>query len=104
MEKEYTTEQYISALFSLYPPHHDNCGYASRLSQLGERLQELQRKYNKNEILPESGQGKIIQETMSFVVDCLRLSMFSENQCQDQQVHGVSQERRESTCLVLQQS
>lgn len=104
MEKEYTKEQYISALFSLYPPHHDNCGYASRLAQMGERLQELRIIYNKNKILPESDQGKIIQETMSFVVDCLRLSMFSEKQCQNQQVHGSSQERRESACLVLQQS
>lgn len=104
MEKEYTAEQYASALFSLYPPHHDNCGYASRLSEMGEKLQELQRIYNKNEILPESGQDKIVQETMSLAVDCLRLSMYSENQCQDQQAQGGSQERRESLCPVLQQS
>ena len=104
MEKEYTAEQYASALFSLYLPHHDNCGYASRLSQMGERLQELQKIYNENEILPESGQDKIAQETMSLAVDCLRLSMYSENQCQDQQAQGGSQERRESLCPVLQQS
>lgn len=103
MEKDYTTEQYASALFSLYSPHHDNCGYVSRLSQMGERLQELRKVYNKNEILPESSQEKIVRETMSLAVDCLRLSMYSENQCQNQQTHELSQERRDPPCRVLQQ-
>lgn len=71
---------------------------------MGERLQELQKIYDKNEILPEPGQEKIVQETMSLAVDCLRLSMYSENQRQNQQAHGDSQERRESLCPVLQQS
>lgn len=104
MEKGYTAEQYASALFSLYPPHHDNCGYTSRLSQMGERLQELKRAMDQNERLLESGQEKIVQHTMSLAVDCLRLSMYVENQCQHQKQNQSSYERRESPCLVLQQS
>lgn len=104
MEKRYTTKQYASNLFSLYPPHHDNCGYTSRLSQIGEKLQELKSVMDKNEILPESGQEKIVRDTMSLAVDCLRLSMYEENQCQSKNQNQSSHERRESLCPVLQQS
>lgn len=104
MEKEYTADQYVSALFSLYLPHHDNCGYASRLSQMGEKLQELKSVMDKNEILPESGQEKIVRDAMSLAVDCLRLSMYAENQCQSKSKNQnqSSCERRESLCPALQ--
>lgn len=35
------------------------------MAQIGETLQELKQAVDNNEILPESGQEKIIQKTMS---------------------------------------
>ena len=48
MEKSYTEEQYAKTLFLLYPPHHDNCGYKSRMYDIGERVKDIAIAYRKN--------------------------------------------------------
>ena len=78
IERSYTDEQYEKMMFSLYQPHHDNSGYRSRITEIGYRLQELQSKYQQNKILPESEQLNVIQNTLSLSMDCLRLSMYIE--------------------------
>ena len=78
IERSYTDEQYEKMLFSLYQPHHDNSGYRSRITEIGYRLQELQSKYQQNKILPESEQLNVIQNTLALSMDCLRLSMYIE--------------------------
>lgn len=95
MEKDRTNEEYAKTLFILYMPHHDNCGYKSRIAGIGEQLRELENAYKKNEILPESEQMKIAENTMSLSTDCLRLYMYAE---QNQQ----KQEEGESLCQALQ--
>lgn len=91
MEKGYDTPQYAKAMLRLYPPHHDNCGYKSRVTEIGERLQELKKIFDKNEILSESQQMEVAKDILSLSVDCLRLSMYAENQ----------QEGSEVPCPVL---
>lgn len=91
MEKSYTTRQYERILLGLYAPHHDHTGYKSRIHEIGERLETLQEVFQKNEILPESGQMEHIKNTLSLAVDCLRLSAFIEQ-------HPELTQRREQTC------
>lgn len=95
MEKYYDDDQYTKFLFGLYPPHHDNCGYKSRMKDIEERLQELSKMYRENQILSESEQMKHVGNIMSLSVDCLRLYMYAE-------VNQQKQEEGESICQVLQ--
>lgn len=95
MEKHYEDEQYARTLYGMYPPHHDNCGYKSRMADIGERMQEINRTYRTDRIITESEQIKAIGNIMSLSVDCLRLHMFAEMNIQ-------KQEEGESICQALQ--
>lgn len=97
MSKKYSDEQYAKVLFMLYPPHRDNCGYKSRIAGIGERLQELETAYKKNEILSESDQMKVAENTLSLSTDCLRLYMYAEQST-------LKQKEGEHVCQTLQQS
>lgn len=103
MEKQVSADEMASRLFALYQPHHDNTGIPSRMAQIGETLQELKQAVDNNEILPESGQEKIVRKTMSLAVDFLRLSFVYENLNQRPLEQNQNSERRESPCPVLQQ-
>lgn len=103
MEKQVSADEMASRLFALYQPHHDNTGIPSRMAQIGETLQELKQAVDNNEILPESGQEKIVRKTMSLAVDCLRLSFVYANLSQRPLGQSQNSERRESPCPVLQQ-
>lgn len=74
------------------------------MAQIGETLQELKQAVDNNEILPESGQEKIVRKTMSLAVDCLRLSFVYANLSQRPTGQNQKSERRENPCPVLQQS
>lgn len=104
MEKQVSADEMASRLFALYQPHHDNTGIPSRMAQIGETLQELKQAVDNNEILPESGQEKIVRKTMSLAVDCLRLSFVYANLSQCPPGQSQNSERRENPCPVLQQS
>ena len=104
MEKQVSADEMASRLFALYQPHHDNIGKPSRMAQIGETLQELKQAVDNNEILPESGQEKIVRKTMSLAVDCLRLSFVYANLSQCPPGQSQNSERRENPCPVLQQS
>lgn len=103
MEKQVSADEMASRLFALYQPHHDNTGIPSRMAQIGETLQELKQAVDNNEILPESGQEKIVRKTMSLAVDCLRLSFVYANLSQRPTGQNQNSERRETPCPVLQQ-
>lgn len=96
MEKSYTDEQYVKILFLLYPPHHDNCGYQSRMADIRERVKDIVKACRKNEIVTESEQMENIKNIMSLSVDCLRLHMYAEQS-------QLKQEEGEKVCQVLQQ-
>lgn len=95
MEKHYEDEQYARTLYGMYPPHHDNCGYKSRLADIRERMQEINKTFGSDKIVTESEQIKAIGNIMSLSVDCLRLHMFAEANMQ-------KQEEGESVCQALQ--
>ena len=95
MEKHYEDEQYARTLYAMYPPHHDNCGYKSRLADIRERMQEINKTFGSDKIVTESEQIKAIGNIMSLSVDCLRLHMFAETNMQ-------KQEEGECVCQALQ--
>ncbi|MCI9126179.1 MAG: DUF3991 domain-containing protein [Eubacterium sp.] len=97
MEKSQTDEQLAKALFMLYPPHRDNCGYKTRIADIGERVEEIVKVYRKNEILTESQQMENVKTMLSLSVDCLRLYMFEEQS-------KLKQEEGENVCQILQHS
>lgn len=80
LEKSYTAPQYETILLRLYAPHHDHSGYKSRVIEIGERLEHLQKVFQANEIVPESKQMEQIKNILSLAVDGLRLSVFMEQQ------------------------
>ena len=95
MEKHYEDEQYARTLYGMYPPHHDNCGYKSRLADIRERMQEINKAFGSDKIVTESEQIKAVGNIMSLSVDCLRLHMFAETNMQ-------KQEEGECVCQALQ--
>ena len=84
MEKKYTLEEYSKMLYQLYPPHKDNVGYRTRISDMRECLSEVLQVYKNDDIITESEQMKNIKKVMQLSVDCLRFYMYAENQIQEQ--------------------
>ena len=95
MEKAYTAKQYEIMLLRLYAPHRDHTGYKGRIREIGERLESLEKAFQKNEILPESAQMEQIKNTLSLSVDCLRLNAYVERE-------QIETQRRESPCQTEQ--
>ena len=85
MEKRYTNEEYAKMLYQLYPPHRDNVGYKSRISDIRENLTEVVSAYKEDEILTESEQMKLVKKVMQLSVDCLRFYMYAEQKLLDQE-------------------
>ena len=97
MEKYYINEEYARMLYQLYPPHKDNVGYKSRISDMRENLSEVLQVYKKDEILTETEQMKLVKSVMQLSVDCLRFYMYAENKIQEQR-------EGESVCQISQVS
>ena len=97
MEKHYTNEEYAKMLYQLYPPHKDNVGYKSRITDMRENLSEVLQVYKKDEILTESEQMNLVKRVMQLSVDCLRFYMYAENKIQEQR-------EGESACQISQVS
>lgn len=84
-------------LYQLYPPHKDNVGYKSRITDMRENLLEVLQVYKKDEILTESEQMNLVKRVMQLSVDCLRFYMYAENKIQEQR-------EGESACQISQVS
>ena len=97
MEKHYTNEEYAKMVYQLYPPHKDNVGYKSRISDMRENLSEVLQVYKKDEILTESEQMNLVKRVMQLSVDCLRFYMYAENKI-------LEQREGESACQISQVS
>lgn len=97
MEKYYPNEEYAKMIYQLYPPHKDNVGYKSRISDMRENLSEVLQVYKKDEILTESEQMNLVKRVMQLSVDCLRFYMYAENKIQ-------AQREGESACQISQVS
>ena len=95
MEKRYSNEEYAKMLYQLYPPHRDNTGYKSRISDIRENLTEVVSAYKEDEILTETEQMKLIKKVMQLSVDCLRFYMYAEQKM-------LKQEAGENTCQMSQ--
>ena len=95
MEKHYTNEEYAKMIYQLYPPHKDNVGYKSRISDMRENLSEVLQVYKKDEILTESEQMNLVKRVMQLSVDCLRFYMYAENKI-------LEQREGEGACQISQ--
>lgn len=95
MEKHYTNDEYAKMLYQLYPPHKDNVGYKSRISDMREKFTEVMNVYKKDEIVTESEQMNLVKKMMQLSVDCLRFYMYAEQKIQDQKAG-------ENTCQMSQ--
>ncbi len=75
---------YTDAMSERYKPNHDRSGYAGRISDMEQKLQDFTREYPPDRVLTKSEAAKQIENMLEIGLDAVRLNAFVSLQEQEQ--------------------